>query len=221
MNPTATAAGSNSSLQPAEMPHKGPLARSSQEAEGSHPLRESSLTHDEIHRDIVYMQGPRLWLSMTLVALLLFLTTVETFIATTSLVAISKDFERFDNVGWVLTGYTLGYVPVIIICAKLSDIFGRKIVLLVCIFLFTAFSGGCAAAQTMTQLIALRGLQGVGGGSCFALATIVTVELVPSAKLGPVVARLGVAIVMAMVLGPIIGGAISQNTTWRWIFLIK
>jgi MFS family permease len=177
---------------------------------------------------------------MTLVALLLFLTTVETFIATTSLVAISKDFERFDNVGWVLTGYTLGYVPVIIICAKLSDIFGRKIVLLVCIFLFTAFSGGCAAAQTMTQLqvyillvsawrywpkwlksIALRGLQGVGGGSCFALATIVTVELVPSAKLGPVVARLGVAIVMAMVLGPIIGGAISQNTTWRWIFLIK
>ncbi|KAH7303086.1 putative efflux pump antibiotic resistance protein [Stachybotrys elegans] len=111
------------------------------------------------------------WLVAFLVPLLLFLTTVETSIATTSLVAISQDLGNFDTVSWVLTGYTLGY--------------------------------------------------GVGGGSCFALATIVAVDLVPPEKFGPVVARIGIAIVLAMVSGPIIGGLISDNTTWRWIFLFN
>ncbi|CAH0056996.1 unnamed protein product [Clonostachys solani] len=155
------------------------------------------------------------------IALLLFLTTVETFIAVTALVAIGKDLGHFDNASWILASYQLGYVAIIVIAAKISDICGRKPVLLASIVLFTALSGGCGAAQSMTQLIILRAVQGIGAGGCFALCAIIMVELVPPEKLGGLVAKTGVAIVMAMVLGPLIGGTISDNTTWRWIFLFN
>lgn len=67
----------------------------------------------------------------------------------------------------------------------------------------------------------MRAFQGVGGGGCFALATIILIESVPPPKYAKFVAYIGIALILAMVLGPIIGGGISENTTWRWIFLFK
>lgn len=67
----------------------------------------------------------------------------------------------------------------------------------------------------------MRGFQGVGGGGCFALATIILIESVPPSQYAKFVAYIGIALILAMVLGPIIGGGISENTTWRWIFLFK
>jgi MFS family permease len=77
---------------------------------------------------------------------------VETYIAVTALVAIAGDLGGFETSSWVLSSYQLGYVAVIVIFAKLSDIFGRKFVFVVSIAGFAFFSGGCAAAQTMNQL---------------------------------------------------------------------
>lgn len=105
---------------------------------------------------------------------MLFLTTVETTIATTSLVHIMDDLGDFEEQSWIMTSYELGYVgesmqlpfrqhswvrhsnlsvaAVMVIFAKLSDILGRKPVFICCILIFTVFSGGCAAAQTLLQL---------------------------------------------------------------------
>jgi MFS family permease len=71
---------------------------------------------------------------------------------TTSLVAITNDFGNVDNIGWIISSYLLGYVGVLVIFAKLSDILGRKLMINISLFLFIIFSGGCGAAQNFTQL---------------------------------------------------------------------
>jgi MFS family permease len=82
----------------------------------------------------------------------LFLTNLEIPIVTTSLVAITADLGGFDKVSWLISSYLLGYVGVLVIFAKLSDIFGRKALLSTAIITFIIFSGACGAAQTLTQL---------------------------------------------------------------------
>jgi MFS family permease len=82
----------------------------------------------------------------------LFLTNVEIPIVTTALVSITDEFGGFDKASWVISAYLLGYVGVLIILSKLSDIFGRKSVLLAVILVFTIFSGACGAAQSIEQL---------------------------------------------------------------------
>lgn len=73
----------------------------------------------------------------------------------------------------------------------------------------------------MFHSIILRAFQGLGGGCCYTLSTIMIIELVPPHRYGSLMAYTGIAIVLAMVLGPILGGAISAHTTWRWIFLFN
>lgn len=76
-------------------------------------------------------------------------------------------------------------------------------------------------ADSVRGSIILRALQGVGGGGCVALGSVLLMESEPPEKYADAVTRYGVAVVLALVLGPILGGAISEYTTWRWIFLIK
>jgi MFS family permease len=71
---------------------------------------------------------------------------------TTSLVAITNDLEDVNNIGWVISSYLLGYVGVLVIFAKLSDILGRKLMMSISLFLFILFSGACGAAQNFVQL---------------------------------------------------------------------
>ncbi|KAF1975248.1 MFS general substrate transporter [Bimuria novae-zelandiae CBS 107.79] len=101
---------------------------------------------------VVYLTGVRLWLINTSIALTIFLTNLEVSVVTTSLVAITTDFGGFDSIGWIVSSYLLGYVAVLVIFAKLSDIFGRKLMFSTSIAIFMCFSAGCGAAQSLTQL---------------------------------------------------------------------
>ncbi|EMR65128.1 putative efflux pump antibiotic resistance protein [Eutypa lata UCREL1] len=145
---------------------------------------------------IVYLRGFRFWVVSFLNAIMLFLVQIEISIVTTSLVAITNDLGGFDTASWVVSSYLLGYVGVVVIISKLSDIFGRKPAFVLCILAFTIFSGGCAAVRTMPQLITLRALQGVGGGGSYALSTIMIIEIVPPHKYSTQVAYTGIAIVI-------------------------
>ncbi|KAK9413398.1 putative Major facilitator superfamily (MFS) profile domain-containing protein [Seiridium unicorne] len=110
---------------------------------------------------------------------------------------------------------------VVIIISKLSDIFGRKTILITVVILFAIFSAACGAAQTIDQLIIFRALQGVGGAGNFAVCSVILLELVPSHKYAKYTSSVSVVYSFSLLLGPVLGGAISDYTTWRWIFLIN
>ncbi|KAI1753641.1 putative multidrug resistance protein fnx1 [Xylaria castorea] len=171
--------------------------------------------------DIVYIQGLKFWLICAAIATMMFLVNLEVPVVITALVTITNDLQGFEDVGWVISSYLLGYVGVIVICAKFSDIFGRKVIFLSSIVFFIIFSAACSAAQTMAQLIIFRAFQGIGGGGCWSLATIIVTELVPQEQYAKFTANISIVNAFALLLGPIIGGAIASTTTWRWIFIVN
>ncbi|RYP42582.1 hypothetical protein DL767_000106 [Monosporascus sp. MG133] len=171
--------------------------------------------------DTVYIQGPQFWFISKAIAIMMFIVNLEIPVAVAALVAITDDLGGFENVAWVVASYLRGYVIVIVICAKFSDIFGRQLVFLLSIAIFIIFSAACSASQTIIQLIIFRALQGMGGGECFSLCTILIMELVPPEKRTKYVSNLSVVNALALLLGSVVGGAIAANTTWRWIFIIK
>ncbi|KAI0886605.1 putative multidrug resistance protein fnx1 [Annulohypoxylon maeteangense] len=172
-------------------------------------------------RDIVYIQGPKFWLISAAVAIMMFMVNFEVPVVVTALVSITNDLGGFNNVSWVVSAYLLGYVAVIVIFAKFSDIFGRKPIFLLSILIFIIFSAACSASQTIVQLAVFRALQGVGGGGCWSLATIFVIELVPPEKYTKYISNISIVNALALLLGPIVGGAIASGTSWRWIFIIN
>ncbi|KAI2468606.1 putative multidrug resistance protein fnx1 [Annulohypoxylon bovei var. microspora] len=172
-------------------------------------------------QDKPYLQGPRLWLVASTLAVMVFLIVLEIPIVPTCLVSISNDIGGFDMLSWVISSYLLGRIGVMVIFAKLSDILGRKFIFTTSIAIFAIFSGACGGAQTMTQLIVFRAFQGVGGGGAYSLSTVLITELVPPHKIAKSTAQLSLVTTLGNVLGPIIGGAISNNTNWRWIFWLN
>ncbi|KAI0914296.1 putative multidrug resistance protein fnx1 [Ustulina deusta] len=196
---------------------RGKSDLTSQEINTTKPESELSGGQNEA----VYIHGVRFWFICVAIAIMMFLVNLEVPVVITSLVAITNELQGFEDVGWVVSSYLLGYVGVIVICAKFSDIFGRKLIFLSSIVFFIIFSAACSAAQTMVQLIIFRAFQGIGGGGCWSLATIIVVELVPQEQYAKFVANISIVNALALLLGPIVGGAISSNTTWRWIFIIN
>ncbi|KAI0909421.1 putative multidrug resistance protein fnx1 [Ustulina deusta] len=168
------------------------------------------------------IHGPRAYFIACSLAVMVFLVVLEIPIVPAALVAVSNDIGGFNELSWIISSYLLGRVGVMAIFAKLSDIVGRKLIFTISIVISVIFSGLCGASQTLTQLIVFRAFQGVGGGGgAYSLSTVILTELVPPAKLAKATAQLSLLTTLANTLGPIIGGAISRDTTWRWIFLIN
>lgn len=171
--------------------------------------REVAATSDEDNR--AYLYGWRFGAILSLTTVVFFMVIVETSIVTTSTVNISADIGGFERASWILSAYSLGFVSLVVVISKLSDIFGRKPVYMLCILLFSVFSGASAASQTMTQLIIFRSLQGVGGGGSYAMAGIMIISMVTPKDYAKVSSYTGVAFILAMVLGPTMG-VVSVNT---------
>ncbi|KAG9201297.1 hypothetical protein G6514_005845 [Epicoccum nigrum] len=178
-------------------------------------------TEDTDRPEIHYLTGIRFYLIVAAIAISLFLTNLEIPVVTTALISITNDLGGLDHSAWVVSAYLLGYVSFLIIFAKLSDIFGRKLLFCIALSIFTIFSAACGAAQNMTQLIIFRAFQGMGGGGCFSVPTVICLELVPKDKYAALTSFISLVFSSSMIAGPIVGGAISKNTTWRWVFLLN
>ncbi|KAL5041369.1 hypothetical protein BDW71DRAFT_217899 [Aspergillus fruticulosus] len=168
-----------------------------------------------------YIKGARLHAIVAALCLCLFLTNLEIPIVSTALISITSELGGLGKIYWITTAYMLGYVGVLIISGKVSDICGRKSTLLVLVFIFTVFSGACGAAQTIEQLIICRALQGIGGAGNYTLCMAITTELVPPVKYAKYASLMSIVYGFSLLLGPILGGTISQSSTWRWIFLLN
>ncbi|WP_028610957.1 MDR family MFS transporter [Paenibacillus harenae] len=139
-----------------------------------------------------------------------------------ALPGLMKDFSSsMTIVQWTITGYALAQAAVIPLAGWLSDRFGAKQVFLISIILFTIGSGLCALATTAEQLIVFRVLQGLGGGMVAPIAMAFTFRLSPPGKQGAVMGMIGIPMLLAPALGPVVAGWLVDYVSWHWIFIIN
>jgi len=167
---------------------------------------------------------PRGWALVSVVAgllLTLALSALDATIVGTALPTIVGALHGFNQYSWVVTAYLLTSTTVVPIVGKLSDQFGRKGFLLTGIALFLLGSALAGTAQTMTQLILFRGLQGLGAGFMQTLAFTLVADLFPPAERGRWQGIFVSVLALALIVGPAIGGAITDHASWRWVFYVN
>jgi len=156
------------------------------------------------------------------VSLAAFMEVLDTSIANVALPHIAGNLgASSDESTWVLTSYLVSNAIILPISGWLVSLFGRKRFFLVCITLFTASSLLCGIAPTLGVLLAARVLQGVGGGGLQPMAQAILADTFPPEKRGLAFSVYGVTAVVAPSIGPTLGGWITDNYTWRWIFLMN
>ena len=150
-----------------------------------------------------------------------FLAALNQTIIATALPTIGRHFADFESLAWVVTAYLLTSTAVAPLYGKLSDIHGRRAMLLAAVGLFIAGSVLCAAAPNMMLLILGRGLQGVGGGGILPLCQSVIADVVAPRERGRYQAYMGVVWVTSGVFGPVLGGVLAEYWHWSVIFWLN
>jgi DHA2 family multidrug resistance protein len=156
------------------------------------------------------------------VTLATFMELLDTSIANVSLPYIAGGLGRsFDEVTWILTTYLVANAVVLPMSAWLSRVFGRKNYYMACVALFTITSFFCGIAPSLGIILIARILQGIGGGGLAPVEQAILVDTFPPAQRASAFALYTVAIVTAPAIGPVLGGWITDNYNWRWIFFIN
>ncbi len=162
------------------------------------------------------------WIVAITVTLATFMELLDTSIANVSLPYIAGGLGRsFDEVTWILTTYLVANAVILPMSAFFSRVFGRKRYYMACVALFTMTSLCCGLAPTLGFLLFSRILQGIGGGGLAPVEQAILVDTFSPAKRATAFALYTVAIVTAPAIGPVLGGWITDNYNWRWVFLIN
>ncbi|MGC1373539.1 MAG: DHA2 family efflux MFS transporter permease subunit [Candidatus Sulfotelmatobacter sp.] len=162
------------------------------------------------------------WIIAITVTLATFMEVLDTSIANVSLPHIAGSLSAgVDESTWILTSYLVSNAIVLPLSGWLSSIMGRKNFYMSCVALFTVSSFLCGLAPNLGTLIFFRVLQGAGGGGLQPSEQAILADTFPAAKRGMAFAVYGVAVVTAPAIGPTLGGWITDNFTWRWIFFIN
>jgi EmrB/QacA subfamily drug resistance transporter len=154
-------------------------------------------------------------------ALAMFLGALNQTIVATALPTIGRAFGDFENLSWVVIAYLLTSTLVAPLYGKLSDIYGRRGMMLVALGAFMAGSAASAAAPSMLMLILARGLQGIGGGGIVPLAQSIIADAVPPRERGYYQAYTGSVWIVAGAGGPVLGGVIAEHLHWSLIFWLN
>jgi DHA2 family multidrug resistance protein len=162
------------------------------------------------------------WIITFTVMLATFMEVLDTSVANVALPHIAGSLSAsMDEATWVLTSYLVANAIILPMGGWFSMLLGRKRFYMICVALFTVSSVMCGLAPSLETLIVFRILQGLGGGALQPISQAILVESFPREKRGMAMAAYGMGVVVAPVIGPTLGGWITDNFTWRWIFLIN
>lgn len=183
----------------------------------------STAVAPQAHDDLVSVFGRQVaykWVVAVVYVSALFLDILDTTIVNVAIPTLGREL-RTDNAEWVVLGYTLSLAVFIPTSGWLGDRFGTKRTFLFALSAFTAGSALCGMAQTINQLIAFRVLQGVGGGMLTPVGIAMLFRAFPPAERAKAATVVMVPTLIAPALGPVLGGFITTNFDWRWIFLVN
>src|SRR3978361_2507190 len=162
------------------------------------------------------------WMIAILVSVATFMEVLDTTIANVALRYVSGGLAvSSDEASWVITTYLVANSIVLCASGWIAQMFGRKNFFLVCIALFTVSSLLCGFAWNLQALLVFRVMQGLAGGGMTPVAQSILAAAFPPAKRSQGFALYGVAVVVAPVIGPTLGGWLSDNASWHWCFLIN
>src|SRR5579872_4634138 len=162
------------------------------------------------------------WIIALTVTLATFMEVLDTSIANVALPHIAGGLSAGeDEATWVLTSYLVSNAIVLPLTGWLSTVFGRKRFYMTCVAIFTVSSMLCGFAPSLPLLVFFRVLQGAGGGALQPISQAILLESFPKSKQGMAMAMFGVGVVMAPIIGPTLGGWLTDSYSWRWIFLIN
>ncbi|MDR5728651.1 MAG: DHA2 family efflux MFS transporter permease subunit, partial [Terriglobia bacterium] len=171
---------------------------------------------------VVWQPKVNPWIIGVTVSMAAFLEVLDTSIANVALPYIAGNLgASYDDSTWVLTSYLAANAIVLPISGWLAEVIGRKQYFLISLVIFTASSLLCGLAPSLPMLLLFRAIQGVGGGGLQPMAQAILNDSFTPEKRGLAFALYGITAVLAPTLGPMLGGWITDNYSWRWIFFIK
>jgi len=151
----------------------------------------------------------------------MFLASLDSTIVSTAMPTIVGDLHGLDHYAWVFSGYLLAQIATIPLWGRLADMYGRKHIYLIGMAIFLVGSALSGMATTMTMLVLFRAMQGVGAGCLLPVAQTITADLFTLEQRAKVSAFYSVMFSFSAIIGPLIGGFITDHFSWRWIFYVN
>lgn len=172
-------------------------------------------------KPLVVLTQRTVWLIFGALMASMFLSSLDQTIVGTAMPTIVGELHGVEHQGWVITAYILAVAIGMPLYGKFGDLYGRRWPFLVAIGLFTVASAGAGFADSMLSLVLWRAVQGLGGGGLMILSQSIIADVVPASERGKYMGPLGALFGISAVLGPLLGGWLTEGPGWRWAFWLN